>query len=123
MSIFSDNITSNTPLQEFYDTIHLWIESIFPDLWKHYHGDFSMISSAYNAELGTPSTKKLFKNHNMYHAWLSCQPVACVDSKCNGIVSKVLITILYSEDETIYVYDQSKVFLKMSIPISDLPIL
>ena len=123
MSIFNDNITSNTPLQEFYDTIHAWIESTFPDVWKYYNGDFHNISSAYNAELGTPGTKKLFENHNMYHTWLSCQPVAYVDSQCTGIISKVLITILYGEDENIYAHDQSKVFLKMSIPIPDLPIL
>lgn len=122
MSLFSDNISSNTPVQEFYDTIHDWIKSTFPDVWKYYRGDFSMISNAYNTELRTSGTKKMFEKHNMYHAWLSCQPVACVDHP-NGIVSKVLITILYGEDETIYVYDPSKVFLKIYIPISDLPTL
>ena len=100
MSLFSNNITNElTPLQIFYNSIKTFIENEFDQLYKSFDGDFNRIASAYNCVLIKGFNPK-FEEYGMYHAWLSCQLVACVDHQ-NGVISKVLITILYGEDKNI----------------------
>lgn len=115
MSIFNDNITSeNTPLQIFYNSIKTIVENEFDRLYKKFDGDLYRVSSVYNEALD--KCRLNFAEHGMYHPWLLCTPI--VDINPSG--SKILVTILYSEDPSIYIHNDRKIFLQITIPISQL---
>ena len=115
MSIFDNNITSeNTPLQTFYNSIKTIVENEFDQLYKKVDGDLSRVSSIYNGVLKKLNSK--FAEHGMYHPYLHCSPIAGT----NPFKSKVLVTILYSEDPSIYIDEDRKIFLQTTIPIPQL---
>lgn len=115
MSVFSDNITNeNIPLQKFYNLWKTIVKEEFNNLYKKFDGDLSRVSSIYNEALD--KSRLNFAEHGMYHPWLLCTPIADI----NPSGSKVLVTILYSEDPSIYIHDDRKVFLQITIPISQL---
>lgn len=115
MSVFSDNITNeNVPLQTFYNFWKTVVEREFDNLYRKFDGDLSRVSSVYNEALD--KRRLNFAEHGMYHPWLLCTPMADI----NPSRSKVLVTILYSEDPSIYIHGDRKVFLQITIPISQL---
>ena len=115
MSIFGDNITNeNVPLQKFYNLWKTIVKEEFNNLYKKFDGDLSKVSSVYNGALD--KSRQKFAEHGMYHPWLLCTPI--VDINPSG--SKVLVTILYSEDPSIYIHNDRKIFLQIIIPISQL---
>ena len=115
MSIFGDNITNeNVPLQKFYNLWKNAVKGEFNNLYKKFDGDLSKVSSVYNKALD--KSRQKFAEHGMYHSWLLCTPIADI----NPLESKVLVTILYSEDPSIYIHDDRKVFLQITISISQL---
>jgi hypothetical protein len=115
MSVFSDNITNeNTPLQKFYNLLKTVVKGEFNSLYRQFDGDLSRVSSVYNDALD--KCQQNFAEYGMYHPWLLCTPVAGVNSS----ESKVLVTILYSGDPFIYIHDDRKIFLQITIPISQL---
>lgn len=116
MSVFSDNITNNTDLQSFYDVLKEYIEDQFSKLYNRMNGDLSRVSSIFNSVFNKIETQKLFEEHKIYHPYFHCQLVVGKDYH-----SIIQIAIFYSEDSTIYVHDDAKVFLLINIPTPSLP--
>ena len=114
MGLFCDNITNETPLQKFYSLWKNVVEREFNNLYRKFDGDLSRVSSVYNEALYR--NRHNFAERGMYHPWLLCTPVASI----NPSESKILVTILYSEDPSIYIDVDRKIFLQMTIPTSQL---
>ena len=121
MGIFEDNITSKTRLQEFYDKIKEVIQYNFERFYQiyrrqHYSLDLSLnyTASILNHEIS--EFQKDFAEFGMHHPWLSCTPIASI----KPFESKVLVTILYSEDPIIYAHEDAKIFLKLKLNIPSL---
>jgi len=76
------------------------------------NGDLSRVSSIFNGAFNKIETQKLFEEHEIYHPYFHCQLVVG-----NDYHSIIQIAIFYSDDSTIYVHDDAKVFLLINIPI------
>lgn len=115
MSVFDDNITSeNTPLQIFHNKWKNAIEGEFGNLYKKFGGDIEQILKVYNSAIIRSIQE--FTEREIYYPWLFCTPIADV----NSTKSKYLVTILYSEGPSMSLYNDRKIFLQVSIPISQL---
>jgi len=110
MSIFDDNITSeNSSIQILYNNMKRMIEQEFDRLYIRFGGNVDFVISVYNKVLDACSND--FEKHGMYNARALCTPVASVD--LNG--SKILISILYSENPRGIAYADGKIFLQTTI--------
>lgn len=115
MGIFDkDLITRDTSLQKFCNLWKTAVKGEFNDLYRKYDGDLSRVSSIYNGVLDKYRQK--FAEHGIYYPWLFCTPIADIYPS----ESKVLVTILYSEDPIGYTHENRKIFLQITIPISQL---
>lgn len=114
MSVFSDNITNDTPIQKFYNFWKTVVKEEFNSLYKKFDGNLDHISTVYNDALNRCRQK--FEEHGIYHPWLLCTPIAGINPSESGF----LVTILYSEVPSIYIHNDRKIFLQITIPISQL---
>ena len=116
MSIFDKDIITNEniPLQKFYNHWKTAVKKEFNTLYKRFDGDLFRVSSIYNGLLDLDRQK--FAEHGMYHPWLHCTPIADI----NPSESKVLVTILYSENPIGYTHEDAKTFLKLKLNIPSL---
>ena len=121
MSVFDDNITSKTRLQEFHDRIKEVIQDNFGRIYMNYVRDKYSLDfrlrytvSTLNHEIN--KFQMDFAEFGMYQPWLCCTPIADV----NPFKSKFSISVFYSEDPSIYIHDNRKEFLHITIPISQL---
>ena len=121
MSIFDDNITSKTRLQEFYDRIKEVIQDNFERIYMSYIRDkysldFSLryTTSILNHEIN--KFQMVFAEFGMYQPWLCCTPIADV----NPSESKFSISVFYSEEPSIYIHDTRKEFLHMCLPLPNI---
>ena len=114
MSVFDKDLATkeNISLLEFYNLWKIIVEREFNSLYKRFDGDLGRVSSVYNSAID--KNRQKFEEHGIYHPWLLCTPIADI----NPPGSKFLVTILYSEDPTLYVHKDRKVFLRVTIPIS-----
>lgn len=112
MSVFSDNITNNTDLQSFYDVLKEYIEDQFYKLYNCMNGDLSRVSSIFNGVFNKIETQKLFEEHEIYHPYFHCQLLVGKD-----YFGHININIVYTDDPTIYVHDNAKIFLSLNLPI------
>ena len=77
-------------------------------------GDLERISSIYNSMLDESDIRIMFENYGIYYAWLHCSHP--VREGLRYDCSIIQIVIFYSEDSTIYIHKNSKVFLLINIP-------
>ena len=115
MSIFSkDIIEQDTDLQLFYDRVWKWVKQEFYPAYMHYDGDLHCVSSSFNRSFDNGNSRTLFEERGMYHPYFSAVLVAGP-----GIFSKILITILYSEDKRGFCEDTAKTFLRRTLNVSN----
>ena len=118
MSIFSDNITNSTPLQKFHDDVEQWIHDILSGLFKRNWTRLDeliqppVIASIINKELSKDPVQLLFKSHQIYYPWASCE--FSLNLQRDDCIS---IMIKYSDNPDIYEDDKSKIFLTTEMPI------
>ncbi len=113
MSVFSDNITNSTDLQSFHDYWKKFIEDRFDKIYNDMKGNLHWVSSTYNSMLGDSTIRSIFEKFGIYNPWIHCSHHIRED------YSIIQIVIFYSEDSTIYVHNDAKVFLLINIPVPE----
>ena len=108
MSVFSDNITNKTKLENFHDTCRDWFEINFHQTWKRWYENVNWAASEFNKMLGDKELRELFESYKMYAPW------ACLENQEEGSIK---LTIYYSEDPYIYVHAKAKIFLQMKFNV------
>jgi len=108
MSVFDDHITSKTKLEDFHDTCRDWFEINFHQTWKRWYENINWAASEFNKMLGDKELHKLFESYGMYAPWV------CLDNQEEGTIE---LTIFYSDDPSIYVHKNAKIFLQMKFNV------
>lgn len=109
MSVFNDNIKSKTELEQFYDAVSNTIKSNFVSMYQYRLGDLTYTSCEMNMFIKSVFKQK-FDKFFIYHPWVHFEwGAGCI-----------LCQLFYSDDPTIYVHEDAKTFLKLTLDIPSL---
>ena len=113
MSLFDNNITTPTPLEEFHDLLTKWYTYNLPHIFKLKGGNITETERL--CQYALSGVRYRFEEFDMYH------PTVIVHYTVNETCfSSISLSIIYSESQDDPLPTPDNLFLRLKLPVPSL---
>jgi hypothetical protein len=113
MSLFSDNITTPSPIEGFHNLLIKWYTDNLPHIFKENDGNIT--ATEQSCQFALRGMDYRFKEFDMYHPMVIAHYV--VDASC---FSSISLSIIYSESPDDPLPSPDNLFLHLKLPVPSL---
>jgi len=110
MSLFDNNITTQTQLEDFHNLLVRWYTDNFPIIFKYSQGDILKVEA--RCQIALKGVEDSFEHFDMYHPLLNVYYV--VDETC---FSSISLSIIYSRSKEDPLPSPDNLFLRLKLPV------